>query len=450
MASESALLLDKHIFICLDSHFTDKPNDHLNFLKANFCGVVITNVEKINTIPLPLDRTKLIYLTGNISELFALDFIQQCEKLFIVKEFSHNYDSYDNNDKLSKSTSFITHGQVSINVNNVGVYWRNAYNSNDKEMDYYHLITTEHKFQNLTESNKPGQAFRKGIYITKVAKMTEVTEQYKFNLLRCSSNFTGPTDNVRDVDKYIMGETNLLAKNFFVGGAELNHVLAQTYENRYAENDKGKIVEKKASIKVHSDKTKDMPRNGLMAFCTFYKDYHHSDSDNNDKSFPELKHVQKSTSDPFDFCYKNTSVLTKLRFRLKGTVKETKEPKELSLIPIPLVKQFDIILYPNSVFMMSLYTNRLYTHEIVPSILPINMLPTRLGYVIRSSKTIAVHVEGVTYIWDGIYIKLEEATKEGIRKIRELYAKENGTDEIIDYGMVNFSMNKGDYEQPLL
>jgi hypothetical protein len=42
-----------------------------------------------------------------------------------------------------------------------------------------------------------------------------------------------------------------------------------------------------------------MPKNGLMAFCTFYKDMHL---------------FKKSTVDPFDYIYKDTSILTKLRF----------------------------------------------------------------------------------------------------------------------------------------
>lgn len=59
---------------------------------------------------------------------------------------------------------------------------------------------------------------------------------------------------------------------------------------------------------------------------------------------------------------------------------------------------FDITLYPNSVFVMSLDMNRLYTHEIIPSILPIDRIPTRMGYVIRCSKTNAIFKNEQTYI----------------------------------------------------
>lgn len=76
------------------------------------------------------------------------------------------------------------------------------------------------------------------------------------------------------------------------------------------------------------DKTKDMPTNGLMAFCTFYKD------------------SEK---------YTNVNSYTKLKFRLKDCVKDEK-----------YAKMFNVVLYPHFAFFMSLSTNRLYTHEISP------------------------------------------------------------------------------------
>src|SRR5690606_15009020 len=101
------------------------------------------------------------------------------------------------------------------------------------------------------------------------------------------------------------------------------------------------------------------------AFCTFYKDFMNKKFDIN-----------------------GTSVLTKLRFRLKKTVTDS-----------DLVKSFDVVLYPNSVFMISLSTNRLYTHEIIPSVLPIDRIPVRMGYVIRCSKTKAVYKDDKTYMY---------------------------------------------------
>lgn len=111
---------------------------------------------------------------------------------------------------------------------------------------------------------------------------------------------------------------------------------------------------------AHADKTKDMPTNGLMAFCTFYDD---------------LSHLTPLADDPFDlgvpFKKKVCSALTKLRFRLKDCVAQR--------AGCMLAKQFDVPLYPNSVFFMPLSTNRLYTHEICPAeFVTADKLPTRL------------------------------------------------------------------------
>ena len=103
------------------------------------------------------------------------------------------------------------------------------------------------------------------------------------------------------------------------------------------------------------------------------------------------------------------------------------------------------------VFFMPLSTNRLYTHEIRPSRLLVPQLPTRLGYVVRCSSTKAVHKNGQTFIKRQTGLeKLQQVTPEGIRELREVYAKENATDQFIDYGQrFPFSMNKGDYSAPL-
>ena len=78
--------------------------------------------------------------------------------------------------------------------------------------------------------------------------------------------------------------------------ASLNHVLAQIYYNKSATEDQKQT---KAKIKAHSDKTKDMPTNGLMAFCTFY--------DN-------LNKINKLDTDPFDYGFKNH--VLKILFKL--------------------------------------------------------------------------------------------------------------------------------------
>ena len=288
----------------------------------------------------------------------------------------------------------------------------------DKDKNYYKSITNEHSFQSLTESNKPNNAFRKGIYLSNVR--VNKTDEIEFNLLRCSTNLDGPTDNFRETDKEIISSVNHVSDLFFRDSIELNHVLAQTYHNMVDSN-----KEKKARIKKHSDKTKDMPANAIMAFCSFYS-----------SDFTELKCEKRG----YDFFYKKASILTILRFKLKDAVTCEK-----------FAKQFDITLYPNSVFLMSLSTNRLYTHEIVPSGLSIDKLPVRMGYVIRCSNTPVIFKDGGTFIAkNNQCIPLEKPTEEGIDRLKKLYLQENSTIDKIVYDNFNFSLNNGDYTRPII
>lgn len=391
---ENNLLLNKHFLLCIGNDTIETT-----YLKQNFCGNVTTNIDdviKLNDV--------IIYVLGDMTNVSNIT----NTNTFVIKELSFNYD---NNDKLQ----FVTLGSVPLNVNNVGLFFREFFN----EKNYFELLNNEHQFQILTESNKPGMSYRKGIYLTKVE---ENGNDINFNLLRCSTNLDGPTDNFRNTDNEIVNKVNDISQHFFEQRANFNHVLAQVYNNTKID---GK--EKKAKIKEHSDKTKDMPINGLMAFCTFYN------FENVD-----LKEVKKNG---YDYCYKGNSVLTKLRFRLKKTVVDTY-----------FTKNFDVILYPGSVFMMSLSINRLYTHEIIPPYLSINKLPTRLGYVVRCSKTQAVFKDNQTYIKNSNseFVKLEEPTDLKIKNLKDLYFKENVTTDIMDYGDINFSLNNGDYLKPIL
>ena len=305
------------------------------------------------------------------------------------------------------------------NIHNVGIYFKDFFN--EDSIDYFDLLLKEHQFQILTESNKPTNALRKGIYLTNVTKDND-TDDLKFNLLRCSSNLDGPTDNFRETDLKIINKVTESAKEYFEKPFNLNHVLAQVYTNNMETN-------KKAKIKNHSDKTKDMDLSGIMAFCTFY-------------NTQELnKCSKKSTTDTYDYVYKNTSVLTSLKFRLKDCVKNDL-----------LTKEFEIKLYPGSVFLMPLSTNRLYTHEICPSVLNVEQIPTRMGYVIRCSKTEAIHKNGKTYIInsDNSFTELCEPSENEVVRLKDLYYKENTTADIIEYNGFNFSLNKGDYLAPII
>jgi len=429
--TENILLTNKHILLCLDEdmkynesvenfRYIEQSNvKELEHIKKNFCGVVYTDIESFTEHSYQPDT--IIYMCGDIYkitvEYYKNVLKENNVKILVVAEFSFNYEIYGRDG--CDGYDIINMGEVPLNINNVGVYFRKFFSSGK---DYFNSISTEHAFQELTESNKPSNAFRKGIYLSEVEKGDD---ELKFNLLRCSSNLDGPTDNFRTTDTDIIKSVNDISKSFFSEETELNHVLAQIYQNKTVSTDTKMSVERKSKIKEHSDKTKDMPRNGLMAFCTFYKEY--------------SENIKHSKTDSFDYCYNDTSVLTRLRFRLKKTVADRS-----------LIEKFDITLYPNSVFIMSLSANRLYTHEIIPSILPIDKLPTRMGYVIRCSKTKAIYKDNQTYlVEDDTCIKLEEETEENVKSLKEVYFKENMSDELIHYDRVNFSMNKGDYLQPI-
>lgn len=415
MSGESKLLTNINYLVCLNSfHFVGNPE--YDFIIGHFCGQVVNSPENI----LPCT---LVYLIGDIEASIG-NF--QSNRVFAISEFSSNY--IDNSEKYQ----VINVGQVPLNTHGVGVFFRNLFDTN---INYFSSISNEHEFQTLTESNKPSPAFRKGIYLTNVTQL-DSDDSIKFNLLRCSTNLDGPTDNLRQTDTDVLAQLNQMAPWFFTNPADLNHVLAQIYTNTKTGGENHNM-ERKAKIKDHSDKTKDMPLNGLMAFCSFYENY--SNGNFHDSRLVK-ENVRKSKSDPFDWVCNESSVLTRLRFRLKSEVTDTQ-----------YVKQFDIVLYPNSVFLMSLETNRLYTHEIIPSGLPVDKLPTRMGYVVRCSNTQAVHKDGCTWlIENGHLIKLQEPNESSVSELRKLYFKENTSAEPVNYGPVHFSMNLGDYQAPNL
>lgn len=385
----------------LDQEHVSKDLDEL---LSDFLGRIVSSENEI-----PLDHSLIrIYAVGDISKICNIK-----TTVFVIEEFSTNFKN------LGDNFQSVRLGQIPINVHNVGVYYRNFF---DDGIDYFAKIISEHKFQNLTESDKPSWSLRKAIYLTEISK-TRVKEEeaLHFHLLRCSSNLSGATDNFRSADTTIVKRLNELIQFDFQETIELNHVLAQIYENRRAENGK----EFKSKIKAHSDKTKDMPKNAVMAFCTFYEQ-------------DKLYALKASSKDRFDYIYKKTSGLTRLLFKLKPTVQDQS-----------LVKEFSIILYPNSVFFISLLTNRLYTHEIKPSVLNAEQIPTRMGYVVRCSNLEALYLNNETYIQkDGHLVKLKKMTDKSIQELREAYYKENKLESMVEYGQVDFSMNLGDYEKP--
>lgn len=379
-------------------------SEGIQALADHFCGRVIPLGCPTN---LPPFAKATVYLTGDLSKTRGLDeHLGAADQVFSVRELCCGESKF----------KMVGEGRVPIDFYGVGVYFREFF---DRDTNFFEQVNEEHAFQSLTESNKPGVALRTGIYLTPVEVKNDETH---FRLLRCSSNLSGPSDNFRRTDHRIVDALNHEATRIFTDPAPLNHVLAQVYENHPAFKSKKQT---KAKIKAHADKTKDMPRDGIMAFCTFYDKLHW------------LEPFEK-----FDYGQRGITGLTRLHFRLKKCVEE--RPGNT------YEREFSVTLYPNSAFFIPLSTNRLYTHEIRPSTLDAHLLPTRLGYVVRCSKSKAVHVNGATYLDEaGQRQKLKPATPADMSELRDRYYEENRSDAFIKYGTVLFSMNLGDYRKPM-
>ncbi|MFI1720606.1 hypothetical protein [Streptomyces sp. NPDC020489] len=376
----------------------------------DFFGSVITP-EDLSSAAFDLAR-KTVYLCGDISGINGVQ-LREAARVFVVRQLSHGYV-----EDAAQDWTVVDLGRVPVRVQSVGVYYRRFF---DTGADYFGRIRAEHAFQSLTESTKPGTARRSGIYLTPV---TRDGGELHFRLLRCSTNLSGPTEGFGPTDAHIVEELNREADAVFRDHAPLNHVLAQIYHNTRATAERR---QSKAKISAHADKTKDMPVNGVMAFCTFYD---------------RLDGMEPLDEDAFDHGVRGVSGLTRLHFRLK----EGAEEREGKALPA----HFTLTLHPGSVFFMPLSTNRLYTHEIRPSALDAESLPTRLGYVVRCSRTEAVHKDGQTFLKTaGGPVPLEPPTQAGMDELRRLYAEENRTSSFVDYGDgFVFSMNTGDYLAP--
>ncbi|MFE5495472.1 hypothetical protein ACFQ7Z_36700 [Streptomyces virginiae] len=376
----------------------------------DFFGSVITPEDFASAPPDLAGRT--VYLCGAPSATGDLQ-LDAAARVFVVPELSPGYD-----EDAGGRRGLIGLGRVPLRVHGVGVYYRRFF---EPGADHFGRISAEHAFQSLTESDKPARAHRSGIYLTPV---TRHGDELHFRLLRCSTNFSGPTEGFGPTDTRIVEALNREAATVFRNHAPLNHVLAQIYHNTLATDGR---KQSKARISAHADKTKDMPADGIMAFCTFYD---------------RLDGLRPLAEDAFDLGVKGASALTRLHFRLK-------EPTA-RLDGAALPPQFTLTLHPGSVFLMPLSTNRLYTHAIRPSSLDAESLPTRLGYVVRCSSTEAVHKDGRTFLKTaGAPAPLEQPTPAGMEELRRLYAEENRTSSFIDYGdRFPFSMNTGDYLAP--
>lgn len=384
-----------------------------------FCGTCL-ELQDFLSRPLSESDGRQVYLSGDMETLLPLvqARLARARRCSIIRELSSGFEPFP-------SVWTVPLGRVPVVVGDgQALYFPRLFSAPAGHL--FAEITREHEFQSLTESNKPGTALRKGIYLSDVRETQE--GGLEFHLLRCSSNFDGPTDCFRPIDREIIRRVTEACEPFFDRPAPFNHVLAQTYHN-----DSGR----KAKIKAHSDKTEDMPSNGLIAFCTFYGAGAHSPrwSPKASSDDPLGTPSFDVGTDVFNVCRNGQSLLTRLYFRRKDDA------------PSHLPSHFEVTLYPNSVLVIPLSTNRYYTHEIRPSLLPPAFLPTRLGYVIRCSKTVATHSPDGETLIDGE--PLRPMTDDDARLLRGLYYDENSSSQPVHYPeKILFSMNGGDYRRP--
>eukprot|EP00929_Paragymnodinium_shiwhaense_P118255 TRINITY_DN90195_c0_g1_i1.p1 TRINITY_DN90195_c0_g1~~TRINITY_DN90195_c0_g1_i1.p1 ORF type:complete len:809 (+),score=157.25 TRINITY_DN90195_c0_g1_i1:127-2553(+) len=491
---EASIVTTKSVMVVFGTAFPGHKEE-------DFCGRVVmwSELQTENNQGKLADifRDTAVYLVGDMSTV-SKDTLEatfrSASRILIVADMVESADSF----KMDRATR-VTRGAVPVMVHGVGVMYRNLFGGTEaaeggeNNEDIFTKLTTDHSLQALTESNKPGAAYRTGIYLTEVEREAD---ESRFRLLRCSSNLAGPTASFRATDRQIVSRLNTESRAIFDGASAMNHVLAQAYWNNYvvkegtaprtpepdshsSASDEGEVAaaetvpvttvtkQAKAKIKAHADKTKDMPREGVMAFCTFYNEQELrarlQKFEQDDDATGLLGSFDCPSYDWGHWSGKNgkkkvfSSGMTKLRFELKQPLAQRQEAADFDEAR-KLPKRFDVVLFPNSVFMMPLSTNRLYTHQTVPGGLDVCMLPTRLGYVVRCSKTEAVRRDGCTYVKNAASgrfdAKLVEPTQAGIADLKKLYGKENDCDELMDYGVERgeflFSLNKGDYMCPIV
>jgi len=236
-SKEAVLLTKRHLLVCVEDEFqnlipdeteylTPKNRKELDFVKKNFCGVVVSNLNDLKKAMDATSEQALIYVAGDVGQVHKR--IQSLKssknrQIFVVKELSYNQEEKDGGQMIP-----IDIGEIPINVHNVGVYFRKLFNAENK--DYFDELTHQHEFQKLRESNKPTPAFRTGIYLTPVT-LDEKKEEVKFHLLRCSTNLCGPSENFRTTDLAVVDKVNQVTAHCFDQTTPLNHVLAQVYHN---------------------------------------------------------------------------------------------------------------------------------------------------------------------------------------------------------------------------
>ena len=84
METENKITTTKNMLCILFKNGEERPKE-LQYLIENFCGQVVENLSDIGDF----SPDKRIYVCGDIDQLK-----HRKEQLFIIKEFSHNYENH--------------------------------------------------------------------------------------------------------------------------------------------------------------------------------------------------------------------------------------------------------------------------------------------------------------------------------------------------------------------
>lgn len=388
-------------------------------LTQKFCGQVATS---LTLDSVTFHTSSLVYYCGDVTQLDLTKFTKYSQ-VFLVKEFCTN---------IPENAQFpvIRYGEIPLNVHGMGVLVRDAF---PMETDWYDEVTKAHNWQHLTVHNNKSDAHRLGTYLCEVKD--NGNGEYDYLLMRCSTNFRGPTQCFQDVDRFLLRRATQLLQPYFKQQVKLNHILAQMYVNGQT----------KAGISRHADKDEDFEKDEksgkvashcMIVFISLYEGYVNG-------TFPKLK-LERSREDHFDFVYGKggETALTGLEFNRKQQLE----------FPEHTPHSFVVRLPPNSVLAIPLYTNNLMTHGTVASKLPSALIPTRLGIVPRTGGCVAKWRDGKTWLWNSTtrsWEALHPATWKEIQLLKDKYKTQNFSDQDPQYEEFFFSMNEGDYEAPL-
>jgi hypothetical protein len=315
--------------------------------------------------------------------------------------------------------------QLPLKVGGMGVLWPYCF---ENQKQWINEIMRAHLFQEIRSTNKRGHFLANGFYATEVQRNPEQGKEEKeglqFKLLRGSISLVGPTQNLQQVDFTILKRANEYVSHHFRNIPLLNHIWGQLHLTD---------TFKKPTNTICSDKTQDMPDRAVIGFITFY-------------TIPDgIKYTRRGHGLEEDVFYKNTSVLTQLRFLRKKDA------------PTDYPQYINVRLLQNSLFIIPLHMNRFYTYSTVAPSIPDHIGWTRVVYVVRTSHTDALWEKGFTWLQSKEkgkeeWHKLRSPTLDEISKLKEHHLEQNASSAVIDYRKQKwfFSLNKGDYLCPIL